>query len=306
MQAKHLLADATYKLTNEGYPVLTCGVTDKQRVFHPFGIALSFNEKSEDFAFLFGSIKEASRTLGIDFEPTILIADSAPAITNGFKEVFPLTHRGICWAHAKRGMDDIVPRNDADIRLQIVEMQASPTKEIFDKALQLFKLQYGKSHKKMCAELESWWFKPEHNTWYEGYIPGLPSTSNGIESFHLNGLKTKKKLVKRLPTMQFLDSMQGVMKDWSLNRAPDLLDKTGRLVQNPNLQIFSSKPSINEADFLAAYKWNQMNKEIRFLKSAGLHLVKAHKPDDAQDLAISTDECKSYLNSVEPSTAFTA
>jgi hypothetical protein len=101
--------------------------------------------------------------------------------------------------------------------------------------------------------------------------------------------------------MQFLDSIQGVMKDWSLNRAPDLLDKTGRLVQNPNLQIFSSKPSIIEADFLAAYKWNQMQKEIRFLKSAGLYFVKAHKPDDAQDLAISTDECKSYLNSVESS-----
>jgi hypothetical protein len=65
-----------------------------------------------------------------------------------------------------------------------------------------------------------------------------------MESFYLNGLKTKKKLVKRLPTMQLLDTMQGVMKDWSLNRAPDLLDKAGRFVQNPNLQIFSSKPSI--------------------------------------------------------------
>jgi hypothetical protein len=82
------MADATYKLTNEGYPVLTCGTTDKQKFFHPFGLALSINEKTEDFAFLFGAIKDAARVVhGIDYSPNILIADSAASITNGFKKV---------------------------------------------------------------------------------------------------------------------------------------------------------------------------------------------------------------------------
>jgi hypothetical protein len=52
-QLKSQFAGAYWKRT------VTSGTTDKRKVFHPFGLALSINEKAEDFAFLFGAIKDA-------------------------------------------------------------------------------------------------------------------------------------------------------------------------------------------------------------------------------------------------------
>jgi hypothetical protein len=44
-----VLADATYKLVVEGFPILTIGTTDKSRQFHPFGYAMVYRERQEDF-----------------------------------------------------------------------------------------------------------------------------------------------------------------------------------------------------------------------------------------------------------------
>jgi hypothetical protein len=53
-----------------------------------FGLALSINEKAENFAFLFGAIKDAAKVVhNIGYSPNILIADSATSITHGFKQV---------------------------------------------------------------------------------------------------------------------------------------------------------------------------------------------------------------------------
>ena len=48
---------------------------------------------------------ESSRTHNTEFNPTILPADTAAAITNGFKEVFQLVKQYFCWAHVKRAVD---------------------------------------------------------------------------------------------------------------------------------------------------------------------------------------------------------
>lgn len=89
-RATHILADATYKLITQGFPVLTCGTTDKSKQFHPYGIAVTTNEKQEDFAFLFTAIFETARRIGLaPIVPTLLVADSAESITNGFNSAFP-------------------------------------------------------------------------------------------------------------------------------------------------------------------------------------------------------------------------
>lgn len=84
-----LQADATYKLVWLGFPVLIIGASDMNKVFHPFGLTLSRDEKSEDFEFIFKSL-----IIGIErclFQPlghVNLLADAADAITNGFKNAF--------------------------------------------------------------------------------------------------------------------------------------------------------------------------------------------------------------------------
>ena len=86
----HILADATYKLVLEGYPCITVGTTDKQKSFHPFGLAICFNEKDEDFKFVFESISKTKQRIdaSIIYAPKKLIADCAPAIHNGFESAY--------------------------------------------------------------------------------------------------------------------------------------------------------------------------------------------------------------------------
>ena len=52
-----MISDATYKLVFEGFPVMTVGTVDKNKSFHPFGLAVCSDEQQDDFRFLFNSIK---------------------------------------------------------------------------------------------------------------------------------------------------------------------------------------------------------------------------------------------------------
>ena len=103
-----MLADATYKLVVEGFPLLTIGTTDKSRQFHPFGYAMVFRERQEDFKFLFSAVKKAAEiTMLIEYNPNLLIADNAPAISNGFISTHGETIKRVnCWAHCIRNIDD--------------------------------------------------------------------------------------------------------------------------------------------------------------------------------------------------------
>ena len=59
---KHLCADATYKLIQHGYPILLVGTTDRDKVFHPFGIAMCSNETDEAFKCIFSQLKILLKT----------------------------------------------------------------------------------------------------------------------------------------------------------------------------------------------------------------------------------------------------
>lgn len=50
-------ADATYKITWQGYPMFVIGCTDMQRQFHPLILGLASNETHDDYAFMFRALK---------------------------------------------------------------------------------------------------------------------------------------------------------------------------------------------------------------------------------------------------------
>ncbi len=79
------MADATYKILIEGFPILTVGTTDSNRAFHPFGFGIVTHETKDEFKFVFDCLKKASLQCGFsEYKPSILIADNAEAIHNGF------------------------------------------------------------------------------------------------------------------------------------------------------------------------------------------------------------------------------
>lgn len=104
--AKNIHADATYKLIWQGFPVLLVGTTDKDCSFHIIALAVTSNEKTEDFEFLFTAIKNAAEKFcNFQYVPNVLICDAAKAIHNGFRLAFgnePLIR--MCWAHMKKNV----------------------------------------------------------------------------------------------------------------------------------------------------------------------------------------------------------
>ena len=83
------MPDATYNLIVEEYPTMTVGTTDRDKHYHPFGIGVTSNETEDDFKFIFQSVQSAyQRVTGETYLPHTLIADNAPAITNGFTAAF--------------------------------------------------------------------------------------------------------------------------------------------------------------------------------------------------------------------------
>ena len=83
-----------------------------------------------------------------EFCPTILVADGAPAITNGFTAAFGgILKRVMCWAHMIRKVEDRLSRISdkeirANIRNDICFLQLARNVEIFKKASFLFMLKW--------------------------------------------------------------------------------------------------------------------------------------------------------------------
>lgn len=102
----HICTDGTHKITYQGYPIILVRTTDLNRVFHPFGTMLTRYEKTKDFEFMFQTVKDlANKICSFIYDPRILVADNASAITKGFKKVFTLIKRVDFWSHVDRNID---------------------------------------------------------------------------------------------------------------------------------------------------------------------------------------------------------
>ncbi len=101
-KSENIQADATYKLNWHGFPVLLVGNTDKDRKFHPTGLAVTTNESSGDFSFIFSQVKQGVETLSdTEYQPLTLIADML-RISSVFGDEYSRVH---CWARILRLID---------------------------------------------------------------------------------------------------------------------------------------------------------------------------------------------------------
>ncbi|CAF2936935.1 unnamed protein product, partial [Rotaria sp. Silwood2] len=143
--SSHIHADAAYKLIWQVFPVLITGTTDLKKVFHPFGLAICSNEKTEDFEFIFNSIQIGLEKTKKDLlKSSALVSDTADSIKNGFKNVFKDGYNQImCWSHMKRNVQNHICYIDdkavADKIMNDIEMrQLSNSSTVFELVLTLF------------------------------------------------------------------------------------------------------------------------------------------------------------------------
>ncbi|GBP97568.1 hypothetical protein EVAR_103638_1 [Eumeta japonica] len=104
--------DATYKLIWQGFPVLVCGTTDRNRKFHPLCVTIPSNEQKEDFKLMFQGLKDKIQEIfESSWNPKVLVCGAAKSIQNALLEVFG-EHVVVrmCWAHAKRKIQERIER----------------------------------------------------------------------------------------------------------------------------------------------------------------------------------------------------
>ena len=233
-----------------------------------------FRERKDDFSFLFNAVKKAASSIEAisDYNPTTLIADNAPAIENGFTEIF--AHENLkrvnCWAHAIRNVDNELTKIknkifQGQLRLDILDIQLSRNKKMFLKLTELFELKW--LNKSNSVDNFLLYFRKNwvlnNNGWYEGYSIGDPSTSNAIESSHKYIKKDTNR--SRKPAIKFIHSTgKELVEEWSNARNP-ILHLQGKEVSNPNCKHYAEKPIIETKDWTEALKWN--SKHIPFIKA---------------------------------------
>jgi hypothetical protein len=200
----------------QGYPVFLVGINDMRRVFHATSLSICSGETGDDYAFVFWSVKTMIDKLFFGeistYRPTILIADGADAITNGFIMAFgECLIRIMCWAHVVRAVDKRLSVSGMkeykdDIFADIYALQLSFSTVFFKYANGLFLAKWRSKNSEAINEFlgyfENEWLNINCG-WYEGICHKTPSQDNGLEASN-NIIKTHHTLRKRLPLGHYL------------------------------------------------------------------------------------------------------
>lgn len=210
---KQICIDATYKLNWNGFPLVILGTVDRAKKFHPLVYACTTNETTDDYTFIFESIKTAVEVhFESSFEPTIIIADGAHQILNAFFNVFTSADLGImCFPHVIRNIRKRqfkVKSNKQLILDDIRKIQKSPNRAMFEMMCDLFCQKWQPFESDFIDYFRKQWLG-DLNNWFEGAAEYTPSTNNGVESHNAN-IKRKVTLRRRLPLNQFLDAMKNL------------------------------------------------------------------------------------------------
>ena len=299
-KSKFIHADSTYKLIWNNFPVLVCGTSDMDKVFHPFGLAVCTSEKENDFQFMFESLQVGLESTGQPQLPTngslSLIADAADAITNGFKAVFSTDadfKRRMCWFHMKKAVTNSLAML-ADSVLQnamlrdIDVLQVATSEQQFNFASKLFIQKYScntNSHmKKFIKYFNNEWLH-KHVGWYEGYLEKSPSTNNGLESIN-STIKKEHTFRVRMPVAEFISTSLEINKDWSEKRDPNSVNHPKSVAQ---------EPTIETKDFTSAYNWL---KETKIIQKDSLSTKQFFFKSKLTTMQVSKTSIRSYRNAL--------
>lgn len=164
---------------------------DKAKKLHPLALALTVHETTEDFRFVFESLKEAVEQHTEEIlQPKVLIADGDKAIRKAFTEEFPRAELIVmCYVHVLRNVqknkDKYSKENKKEIfrDIEICHLASTPAK--FRRLTTLFMKKWSEKEPTFALYFKKQWLD-SHCNWYEGAATYMPSTNNAVEgSFHL-------------------------------------------------------------------------------------------------------------------------
>lgn len=212
-------SDGTYQIITEDFPVLTLGVSDADNHFHLNGLAITASETGDDYQFLFDSLQHGVKLVtGSDLQAGRLIADMAPAITNGFRESFKTDQftRVHCFTHLMSNVEkqkfktnEIKEAIKSDIR----KLQVIHSKDLFDVGCQLLEEKWKNEEPAFIKYFKETYIDKNSN-WYEGVADRTPKTNNCLEVFH-RLIKQQQTMHLRKPFAQAIPLALSIVKERS-------------------------------------------------------------------------------------------
>jgi hypothetical protein len=275
--ASLVATDATHKLLWLGMPVLIVGTTDAKRQFHPFAIGVCTNETARDFQFVFSSLIEGVRKhFDSEYKPDILLADSAPAITNGFiKSAFGYQDNDFtrlnCWPDAERNLDKKIRGIKSDqirreVKTDIHFIQLAHTRDDFKLLWEQFCKKWRSKRKSDVSNfieyMEKNWILTNCN-WYEGAAHGYPSSNDELESTYKQ-IKDSFTFRNGLPMMQFLELLMKIVTKWTQDRMATKSVDPPHLTTPARIPFYQNPPidtALEEKAFIFASEQRKIHQD---------------------------------------------
>jgi hypothetical protein len=168
------------------------------------------------------------KLFNVVYNPNILIADGAGAITNGFQNVFRPEYfiRIMCWIHMLRNVEkQLNSVGLKEYKEQIISgikiIQKSFSKEHFNYSIHLFTTKWQSKH---ISEINSFlhyfdkeWISSSNCGWYEGMHIRIPKQNNALKANNLV-IKTHHTLRSRLSLSHYLHYATTMLNQRSIDR----------------------------------------------------------------------------------------
>ncbi len=270
------------------------------------------NETNEDYAYMFQCVKDlAEKICSFDYEPTILVADSAPAISNGFKDVFlELKKRVHCWFHVSKNiLKELSTIKDKNIQYEIyndiTNFQHNVCEEEFISVAKLI-LTHWREYSDTNNQIESFinyfmkqWLNPKRMGWFDHYCDHVPVNNNSIEATNRYIKESDTgKYRERVSVLEFIKIIEDdFVKSWSTERSPTVIEMDDfgneHIKQNVNQKLFHQEPLITLNDYTVSYQWNKLEKTIKSYKHQdGLYYC---APSSDKDTHLTSAICDNYF-----------
>ena len=288
-KSKVVNTDATYKLMFQGFPAIVAGVSDADRQITPVVFAIVSGETKDDYEVVLRAMKEGIQTVcGEAFEPRVVVADAAEAISLAVEAVFPGASRRVCWFHVRKNVESYLRKDTAmkkECLKDISALQLAENTEQFQQAsaAMLVKWEREWPDSEFPAYFRRQWLA-KNSSWYEGYDEDSPSTNNALES--LNSVIKSYTLRERLPVGQFLNTCDKMLREWSL-------DTAGR-------RPYHVKPTITTRHYRDAWLYMQGEKTPMCLDDRCTWFLPV-----GSKLGLTVDELNVYLRAMDACQDFT-
>ena len=199
--------DATYRLIDCNYPVVILGFSDLNRSFFHSVIAIIETESEDVYTSILNSITLECAKLGEVFNPSVIVADNAAAISVASQKCFPDIKRVNCWAHIWRLMEKNL-RFDSRFRDRLTNeihfLQSIFDQTLFNQGMMLFVSKWSQIDEvSEFIQIFTQRYLECNSNWNEAFDIFSPSTNNCLEKFNAT-IKSRYMKMLRLDILSFI------------------------------------------------------------------------------------------------------